>query len=95
MKAMKKIDLRFWRNPRLRYGGMSTLLLCLALAVLIALNALFATLENRYGWQLDCSFNSLTTQSEKTLQILEQLPHPVHIYALFSKGQEIVLNPIS
>ena len=85
---MKKIDLRFWRNPRLRYGSISTLLLCLALAVLIALNALFATLENRYGWQLDCSFNSLTTYSDQTADVIATVDTPVEIYALFERGQE-------
>lgn len=85
---MKKIDLKFWRNPRLRYGSVSTLLLCLALAVLIALNALFAALENRYGWQLDCSFNSLTTYSDQTAEVLAAVDTPVEIYALFERGQE-------
>ena len=85
---MKKIDLRFWRNPRLRYGSISTLLLCLALAVLIALNALFATLESRFGWQLDCSFNSLTTYSDQTAEVIAAVDTPVEIYALFERGQE-------
>lgn len=85
---MKKIDLRFWRNPRLRYGGMSTLLLCAALAILIALNALFTVLEERQGWRVDCSFNSLTTYSDATAEVLAALQTPVEIYALFERGQE-------
>lgn len=84
----KKIDLRFWRNPRLRYGGLSTLLLCVALAALIALNALFTALENRNGWTVDCSFNSMTTYSDATAEVLEGLDTPVEIYALFERGQE-------
>lgn len=85
---MKKLDLRFWRNPRIRYGSVSTLLLCVALAVLIALNALFTTLENRNGWRVDCSFNSLTTYSDQTAEILAAVDEPVKIYALFERGQE-------
>ena len=85
---MKKIDLRFWRNPRLRYGSVSTLLLCLALAVLVALNALFSTLEDRNGWRVDCSFNSLTTYSDQTAEVIRQVTQPVVIYALFEHGQE-------
>ncbi|MBQ2954113.1 MAG: Gldg family protein [Clostridia bacterium] len=85
---MKKIDLRFWRNPRLRYGSVSTLLLCLALAALVALNALFTTLENRNSWRVDCSFNSLTTYSDQTAEVLAQVSQPVVIYALFEHGQE-------
>ena len=85
---MKKIDWRFWRNPRMRYGAFSTLLLCLALAVLLALNALFATLEERNAWRLDCSFNRLTTYSDATAEVLANLDTPVTIYALFERGQE-------
>ncbi len=83
---MKKIA--FWKNPRFRYGGLSTLILCLLLAALVGANALFGTLEKKNGWRVDCSFNGITTQSETTLQILDQLPYPVHIYALFPRGQE-------
>lgn len=78
----------FWRNPRLRYGSLSTLLICLTLAALIILNVSVTSLEKKYGWRVDYSFNALTTHSEKTLEILAQLEHPVHIYALYAKGQE-------
>ncbi len=84
---MKK-HLAFLKNPRFRYGSVSTLILCVALAVLIAANFVFGSLEKKNGWRVDYSFNGITTQSETTLQVLEQLPYPVHIYALFSKGQE-------
>ena len=79
---------RFWQNPRLRYGGASTALVCLFLAGLIALNLATTTLEKKRGWRVDYSFNAVTTQSETTLDVLAQLQHPVHIYALFTKGQE-------
>lgn len=78
----------FWKNPRLRYGGMSTLILCLLLAALIGANSLFSALEKKNGWRVDCSFNGITTQSETTLKILDRLKAPVHIYALFPRGQE-------
>ena len=78
----------FWRNPRLRYGSLSTLILCVALAALVMLNLLFTALERNNGWRVDYSFNAMTTHSETTRQILEQLPYPVHIYALYAKGSE-------
>jgi len=85
---MKKMNLQFLRSPRLRYGGVSTLLLCAALAILVALNALFTALEDRHGWRVDCSFNSLTTYSDATAEVLAALDTPVEIYALFERGQE-------
>ena len=84
----KRDRVPFWRNPRLRYGSLSTLILCVALAALIVLNVALTDLEKKHGWRADFSFNALTTQSETTLQVLEQLPYPVHIYALYSKGSE-------
>ena len=83
---MKKVP--FWRNPRLRYGGFSTLLLCVALAALVALNLVFTDLEKKNGWRADFSFNGLTTQSETTREVLASLAYPVHIYALYQKGSE-------
>ena len=85
---MKNKLMRFLRNPRVRYGSVSTAMLCIFLAALVALNMLTLSLEKKNGWRVDYSFNALTTQSEATLDILAKLPHPVHIYALFSKGQE-------
>ena len=85
---MKKIDLRFWQNPRLRYGSLSTLLLCAALAVLVALNGLFTALEDRYMWRVDCSFNRITTYSDATEQVLSGLNTPVEIYAMWERGYE-------
>ena len=80
--------LPFWKNPRFRYGGMSTLILCVLLLALLAANLVFGALERQNGWRVDYSFNGVTTQSDTTLQILSQLEHPVHIYALYSRGQE-------
>lgn len=84
----EKNNTPFWKNPRFRAGSLSTVLLCAGLALLLMLNLLMSTIEKKNGWRVDYSFNALTTQSEETLQVLENLPHPVHIYALFARGQE-------
>ena len=86
--TMKKPIFAFLRNPRFRYGSLSTLLLCLCLAVLVALNGLFTALEKRYGWRVDYSFNAITTHSQATQDVLAALPAPVHIYALYERGNE-------
>ena len=75
-------------NGRFRAGAMSAALLAAALAALVGLSLLLTRLEDRNGWRQDYSFNSVTTTQETTRQVLESLPHPVHIYALFSRGQE-------
>lgn len=85
---MKKIDLRFWRNPRLRSGSLSTLLLCLCLCVLLALNGLFSVLEDRYMWRADYSFNRITTYSDATEEVLSALDTPVVVYAMWERGNE-------
>ena len=88
MKKKTTGRLPFWKNPRFRYGSMSTVLLCVFLAIIIALNMLMTTLEKQNGWRIDMSFNALTTTGETTKAVVDSLEHPVHIHALFSKGNE-------
>lgn len=87
---MKK-HFAFLRDPKFRYGSLSTALLCVAIALLVALNGLFTALEKKYGWRVDYSFNSITSHSAVTEEILAELKLPVHIYALYEKGDEDLL----
>ena len=43
---MKK-SLAFLKNPRFRYGSLSTLILCLLLAALVGVNFVFGALAKR------------------------------------------------
>lgn len=88
---MKKLNFAFLRDPRFRYGSLSTALLCVGLALLIALNGLFTALEKKHGWRVDYSFNAITTHSETTETVLADLTLPVHIYALYERGNEDLL----
>lgn len=89
--TMKKINLSFLRNPKFRYGSLSTALLCVAIAALVALCGLFTTLEKKHGWRMDFSFNTITSYSESTEAVLDELKYPVHIYALYERGNEDLL----
>ncbi len=88
---MKKLNLSFLRDPKFRYGSLSTALLCVAIAILVALNGLFTALEKKYAWRVDYSFNSITSHSETTEALLAELDTPVHIYALYEHGNEDLL----
>ena len=68
-----------------RYAAVTLVLLA---GSLIALNIGAETLEKRYGWRGDYSFNSISTHSGVTKDTLEHLEHPVHMTALFRKGDE-------
>ena len=91
-KIIEKLQSAFrrLRQPRFRYGAASTLMVWLVIGVLVILNLLVGDAEKRHGWQADLSFNAMTTQSATTRAVVEALPYPVHIYALFSRGQEDV-----
>ncbi len=78
----------FWKNPKWRYGGYSFAAFFLFLGALVLANLGFSELETKYGWRKDFSFNNLTTQSGTTRSVLKALTHPVHIYAVYTKGQE-------
>ena len=51
--TMKEKLMRFLRNPRFRYGSISTAILCVFLAALVALNMLMLSLEKKNGWRVD------------------------------------------
>ena len=73
---------------RFRLRPLAMLLLVLLSAALIAMNIAVTRLEKRGGWRVDYSFNSIATHSEVTRDTLDHLEHPVHLYALFRKGDE-------
>ena len=66
----------------------AALLAVILSAALVALNIATDQMEKRFGWRADFSFNSISTHSEVTRDTLEHLEHPVHLYALFRKGDE-------
>ena len=73
------------RLPRRVLTALLTLLLA---AALLGANLLVTELEQRRGWRRDLSFNAVTTAGEVTRAVLADLPYPVHVYALFSRGGE-------
>ncbi len=78
----------FWKNPKWRYGGYAFAVTAIMIAAIVLVNLGFSELETKYGWRRDLSFNNLTTQSETTRNVLNSLPYPVHIYALYTPGGE-------
>lgn len=64
------------------------ILLCLFLALTVAVNILASILERKNGWRVDYSFNAAATTGEVTRKILKELPYPVTIYVLAEKGDE-------
>lgn len=82
----KRKTVKIFRS--IRYGGVSTLMLIVLAAILITVNVIASIIEKDKGLRIDCSFNGVTTQSETTLDLLKSLEYPVHIYALFTKGNE-------
>ena len=94
--AMTVHHLENRRNPwggggqdgRWKRNGIRAGILVFMTAALAAVNICVTTLEKDKGWRMDYSFNGITTQSETTREVLKELKDPVHIYALFPKGQE-------
>ena len=69
-------------------GGVSLLVLTLVTASLVLLSAAMDRMEKQNGWRADYSFNSVSSHSEATKEVLRNLPRDVHIWALFRKGSE-------
>ena len=76
------------RKSGVLHGGASLLAAALAVASLILLSVTMDRMEKQGGWRRDFSFNSVATHSETTKELLRDLRHDVHIWALFRKGYE-------
>ncbi|MBR5231528.1 MAG: Gldg family protein [Clostridia bacterium] len=72
----------------LRRKTVHTLLCLLAVLLCVMLSLLADTAEKKNGLRLDLSFNAITTHSEETEKLLSSLQEKVHVYALFSAGNE-------
>ena len=75
-------------SGRKRVRRISALLVVLLAGSLLAMDISADRLETKYGWRGDYSFNTISTHSAVTKDTLEHLAHPVHLYALFRKGDE-------
>lgn len=82
MKTIRAWMRKAKQNRALRCGAVSAALTA-AVAVLVLLLGVMADgIESRFALQKDYSFNGVTTQSEITDAVLEQLNKDVRIYAL-------------
>lgn len=76
-------------NMKQLMNRLAPALICLAILTASVLAVRITDdLEQKRALRLDFSFNSVTTQSEQTSQVLRSLPYPVHAYALFTPGME-------
>ena len=78
------------RKPGRTYRRYSLALVLVIIGSMLLLSIAAQRMETQYGLRVDFSFNGITTQSEETEEVLRQLPSPVHIYALFRRGEEDV-----
>ena len=81
-------EIRRIRRKKRRYSSVSALLLVMLAISFAAISIGADALENRNGLRIDLSYNSISTYSEKTQEVLENLQHDVHIWALFRNGYE-------
>ena len=78
---MKKIN---FKDKHLRFGGYSTLITVILVAVLLVVNVLFSSLDIK----LDLTENKFYSLSEKTTSIIQKSTDPVTIYVLEETGSE-------
>ena len=69
------------RVKKWKYSGISAALLAMLALSLTALCIGADALETRKGLRIDLSFNSMSSYSEKTQEVLENVGHDVHIWA--------------
>ena len=79
---------RFSLSARHRLGGTAMIATLLVLALAASIILLADALEKKHALRIDLSFNNATSQGEQTQRVLNELNSDVHIYALFTPGQE-------
>ena len=75
-------------NKKKRQLIKSFLIIISAFLISITMIFLGSGLESKYALKKDLSFNQVTSYGSVTKEVLESLRTPVHIYALFTPGQE-------
>lgn len=83
MKELFKSKMQFLK----RWPWPALLSLVIILMAILAV-AWADQLENRLALRIDLSFNRVTSQSEQSKQVLQELIHPVHAYVISSPGME-------
>ncbi len=66
----------------------SLLTMALVFAISVLLISAGDRIEHKYALQKDLSFNRITSYGSVTKEVLSSLRTPVHIYALFTPGEE-------
>lgn len=88
---MKKIK-QWWdqlkRNRKLRCGGFSVLLSCIAVIICVLLVFVCDSIEKKHALTGDYSFNAATLQGEVSKTVLDALEKDVHIYAVIPQQGE-------
>jgi|GEM_PF-1462480 len=79
---------RFFKQRKLRYGGLSILLTAVVIAVVILFNIAVGAVERNWGLRIDLTSSKVTDFNEQTYQLVGDLTQPVHIYAIFSTGNQ-------
>lgn len=75
-------------GKRFRYRWYSLLLTVLVVAVVIVFNLIVGAAEDKWALKIDASSNQVTSFSDQTYEVLDNLDQPVHIYLLFQKATQ-------
>lgn len=66
----------------------SVVIMAAVLVFSLSAIALIDRIEQKYALKADLSFNRITTYGSITEEVLQNLQHSVHVYALFTPGEE-------
>lgn len=75
-------------NKKTKKTLYNTILFLILIAVFALFTAASQSMEKKYALKKDFSFNNITSYSTVTEEVLENLKHPVRVYALFTPGEE-------
>ncbi len=82
-KKSKNMLKGFLARRQFRYGGYATVLTAVVIAVVILLNVAIGAVETNWALAIDVTALGATDFTDQTLQIVDDVNEPVHIYTLY------------
>jgi hypothetical protein len=75
-------------KKKFKYGGYAASMSAGLIVVILLLNLLITSLDDKYDLSLDLTANRVYSLTQKSEHILEELDRDIYIYTLYSQGKE-------
>ena len=91
-KARKRKGFKLLHMKQLRYGSLSIVMTVVVILLVMGINWAFGTLEDKFAWSIDLSYNQKFSISDETKEVVAALDQDVKIYTLMQENSTSTLS---